>query len=361
MIRLLAMLLAAAALVGCAAVAPGPARPRHVIGLGFESLVGGTDWGELSRRLSASGIEEVSIAVGRLDWLAYPPDRVGLPSGPVRETGRDYVAEAIAGLDPWRRAALDRRITLTIDALIPGLIAQRPELAAVDADGTPHADFASVTALQNEIGDSLVALTEDVARRYGPDEVAVTELLVDHSFGDDDLDSFIAFSGADDWPRRLDGSIDTADAAIGRWRSAVVADLAGRMADRSRENGVPFAMDVRVDWDDPARGRPDSGHDYGALIDRVDRLTLWCYTALGGASPEQVGALPGELAGAGMDVERMIFSVGMWTSADGVVIGPDHLRRALESAETSTAGAVGVTPLSLLEDMHWSVIETAWR
>lgn len=359
MLRLVPLLVVAVLLAGCAPSDPGP-PPRHVVGFGFETLVGDTDWAGVVERLDEAHVDEVSLAVGRLDWLAYPPDTVGRPSGPVRESGRDFVADALRALEPWRAADPARTVTLTIDALIPGLIADEPGWAAVDADGRPSADFASITALEGRIGDDLVALTGDLVARYQPDEVSITELLIDHSFGADDLESFRAHSGHSDWPRRTDGEIDTADPQIAAWRSDAVTRLVGRMADVSRSAGVPFAMDVRVNWKDPARGRPESGHDYAALLGAADRLTLWCYTSLGGVAPEEVGVLPAALAAAGMDTDRMVFSVGMWTSEDTEAISPDHLSRALGAAEGSGAAAVGITPESLLTPAHWQVLQSIW-
>lgn len=361
MIRLVALLLVAGVLVGCAATVSGPERPRHVLGLGFESLVDGTDWTELSRRLIEAHVDEVSIAVGRLDWLAFPPDGVGRPSGPVRETGRDYVAEAIDGLVPWRRATPGHRITLTIDALIPGLISDDPSLAAVDAHGRPSREFASVTALEGSVGDDLAQLTEEVVRRYGIAEIGVTELLIDDSYGDDDLESYRGFSGAVDWPRAADGAIDTEHPSIAAWRSAVVADLAARMAERARALGAIFAVDVRVNWKDPPAGRPESGHDYTALLDRVDRLTLWCYTALARVQPESVGRLPGALAAAGLDTDRMIFSIGLWNAVGDDPVPPGELARGVRAAEASAAAATGVTPHSMLSPAHYDVLVEEWR
>jgi hypothetical protein len=133
------------------------------------------------------------------------------------------------------------------------------------------------------------------------------------------------------------------------------------MAAAARDAGAPFAMDVRVNWSDPAAGRPESGHDYRALLDRVDRLTLWCYTALAGVDPGEIRRLPDELDAAGLDVGRMILSVGLWTGEEGEPISSDELGEALRAGEESGARSVGVTPLSLMDTSHWEALAAEWR
>ena len=141
----------------------------------------------------------------------------------------------------------------------------------------------------------------------------------------------------------------------------MVADLAARMAERARALGAIFAVDVRVNWKDPPAGRPESGHDYTALLDRVDRLTLWCYTALARVQPESVGRLPGALAAAGLDTDRMIFSIGLWNAVGDDPVPPGELARGVRAAEASAAAATGVTPHSMLSPAHYDVLVEEWR
>jgi hypothetical protein len=79
--------------------------------------------------------------------------------------------------------------TLTIDGLVPGWISTDRGIAGVNLDGSRSTDFASVTALtKGAAGDRLVRLASDIARRYEPDAVDLTELMFDkNTFGGDDL------------------------------------------------------------------------------------------------------------------------------------------------------------------------------
>ena len=54
--------------------------------------------------------------------------------------------------------------------------------------------------------------------------------------GADDLALYCQMTGATDWPRNADGSINQTDPSIGTWRSQVIAHLLGRM--RTALDGV---------------------------------------------------------------------------------------------------------------------------
>ena len=324
------------------------------IGIGFETLVGDTDWADLVDHLREADVGEVSLAVGRIDWLAFPPDLVGEPSSEVIRSGRDYVEEALQQLRPWTSDG-GRRVTLTIDALAPALLAASPHLAGTTADGRRSDDFPSLAAWAGPVGADLVALAEDIAQRYRPDEVAITEMLADHTFGADDLASFREHSGLTAWPMTADGRIRTDAREIAAWRSDAITELVGRVANAVHRHDVALAVDVRVDWEDPAAGRADSGHDYRALLSVADRLILWCYAGLVDRAPAEVGFVGRELASAGVDPMRVVLSVGLWD--DDGTLSADDLRDALTAIEGRMPA--GVTPVSSMTEAHWAAIASA--
>lgn len=359
----------------------------RMVGVGFEDVVSeNRDWKRLSSQLDDVGANGVSIAVGRPEWVAFPwPERRDTWAGQVADDGEsrghDFVQEAIDGLAPGE-AVQRRSLTLAIDALAPRLIENDPAQGAVMSDGSRSTEFPSATSwATGQAGQNLVALCEQTAQRYTPDRIALTELILQESFGEDDLALFTQMTGRDDWPRDDSGAPDNDAEEVQRWRSQVITDLVSRCADSARKHGVQIEMDARIDWDDPARGRPDSGHDYELLLPKVDRLTVWAYVGL--TDREAVATchlvdglddgLPAESAA------KVTTSVGLWagenspdgdvvdmgreSSGDGdqnSVLSPEAFGESVRCASTRGNRNTHVTPVSLMGDGHWQALKEAW-
>ena len=332
----------------------GGAAAERTVGVGYETVVDAAHTlPALATRLDEVNANSVTISVGRLDWTAFPwaahPELEAVP-------GRDHAAEAIKALGAGSDGR-KRRITLTVDLLIPGWISTDPGLAGINFDGTRSTDFASVTALTaGPVGERLVEFVAEVTKRYRPDAVALTELMFDNNtYGGDDRDSYMLASGTTDWPRLANGDIDVGHPGIASWRSEALASVVARAADAAHQNGATLDMDVRAPWDDPAGDRPESGHDYAAPgLGRgpargVELLrTQWQGARLfRGAGPGHGEAL------------RQVRHLG-----GDVGDGRPHLRgrpggRA-GGVRLGGATAVAVTPSSMLDDDAWRALRRAW-
>ncbi|WP_155855769.1 hypothetical protein [Arthrobacter sp. 9MFCol3.1] len=334
----------------------GPTAPaaERTVGVGYETVVdAASTLPELARRLDEVHANSVTISVGRLDWTAFPWDaHPGIEAVP----GRDHVAEAVKALGTGGDGR-KRRITLTIDLLIPGWISTNPGLAGINFDGTRSRDFASVTALTTgPVGERLVDFVAEVTRRYQPDAVALTELMFDNNtYGGDDRDSYMLASGGTDWPRLANGDVDVGHPSLGAWRSKAVAAVVARAAAAAHANGATLDMDVRAPWHDPAGDRPESGHDYGLLAAAADRLVLWDYFGLNDAAPSYSAELAAAMA---KRSGKFAISVGMWAK-EGRISAAD-LAVGLEAAVSGGAAAVAVTPSSMLDDDAWRALKAAW-
>jgi len=336
-----------------------PASER-IIGLGFEDIVDHADkLPQLEQRLNEVRATSVSVSVGRTDWTAFPwPDHTDHWSAAVRDTGRDYVAEAIhaVGKDA---AGKPRSIIAVIDVLVQGWITRDPSIAGVSATGERSTSFPSVTALSTGVvGKRLVALVNEVCQRYSPTAVSLTELFLDtYTFGGDDLRLYRAFTGASDWPRTPSGAIDTSDPSIGAWRSHAVTALVTRAASAAHSHGVKLLMEVRASWNGTHRDPGQDGQDYSALLAVADRLVIWGYFGLNnrsGASLEDVArSLP--------DAERarFVMSVGLW--ANSGTISASDLSQAVTASAAGGVPAVWVTPASLMDDALWKALAAAWK
>ena len=149
--------------------------PRErAVSFGFEDVVSEAGPQALAAQLDRVDANAVHLAVGRMDWTAFPwrqhPDG---ESGPVRRSGVDYLARALQAVLPGRP---ERRVSLTVDALAPAWLRGDPRSAGIGADGSVSELFPSATALlTGDYGRRLLELVDTVAERYQPDQVVLTE------------------------------------------------------------------------------------------------------------------------------------------------------------------------------------------
>ena len=358
--------------------APPPLRPSTApdrvrsISIDFGLVVDPqTPWSTVARRLDQVQATSVALNAGRVEFTAFD-----WPAHPdvAAESGTDHLAVAARRL----RVGADgreRRITLVVDAFIPEWIKTDPSVGGVGAAGQRGPYTASASQLYSgAVGDRLVAYVTALGERYDPSAIELTELFLSrYTFGADDLALYRQMTGATDWPRNPDGTIFEDDPSVGTWRSEVLAHLLSRMRtalDSVRDGAgadIDLIMDVRVDWDDPAAGRPFSGQDYGILLAAVDQLQLWAY--LGSPTeaerpPSDIGVLTGTLQEAGLDMSRLIVSVGLWSGADDEQppgrLTPTTLAEAAVAAEQHDVRAASVTPYTLMTDAHWVALAGVW-
>ncbi|MEV7603862.1 hypothetical protein AB0N65_00290 [Paenarthrobacter sp. NPDC089322] len=348
---------------------PAPVPPRveetmrpadRMVNLGFEDVVRSDPryLDELAARLEAVDATAVSISVGRTDWTAFPwSGQVRTDSSQVTDTGQDFVAGAISKLGVAANGKR-RDIVLTIDVLLERALQEDPSLAGISATGAKSSSFASVSALRRgEAGNKLAALAAEVAKRYRPTAVDLTELMFDgFAFGTDDLVDFKATTGEPDWPRLDNGSIDQSDPHLRTWKCEAVADIVRKVSAAVEPFGVRVEMDVRSPRKTAAGDRAESGHDYELLLKQLDRLHVWQYVGLNGRRAPGTQELVRALNERAKD--RLSLSLGLW-SEDGT-ISAETFAANLEEAELGGATSVSVTPASLMNDAHWEVLKHAW-
>lgn len=342
-------------------------RPaERMVNLGFEDVAveDPAHLKQLGERLDEVQATAVSIAVGRTDWTAFPweahPESA---SDAVKRTGRDFVAESIAALQQpgtlqQSGTGLKRDVILTIDVLLDKAVTADPSLAGRNPAGKASGSFASLSSLRTgAAGARLAEFAAAVAKRYRPTAVNLTELMFDeYTFGPDDLQDFTSAMHRSDWPRRADGTIDTAAPDVTTWRTHAMADIVRKVRSAVEPFGVDLDMDVRAPSVSAAADRADSGQDYGLLLEELDRIHVWEYVGLNNErSPRTEELVKALRQRAGT---RYSLSIGLW-SPDGT-ISPDELERTLRLAADGGAASVSVTPASLMGDGHWDALRRAW-
>jgi hypothetical protein len=349
-----------------------PASPpavEHSVRIDFGEVVSErTDWKQVAARLDAAHVNTVDLDAGRVEFTAFD---WSAHKDAAADPGTDHIAVAADAVHASANGK-QRQVNLVVDALVPKWIESDPSIAGVDAEGRRSKYIASASQLHDgPVGDRLVEYVAALGERYDPNQVSVTELMLDgYTFGADDLALFKKMTGASDWPRTPSGAIDTGAPQLGAWRAEVLADLLTRMRaalDKVNDGTgtkIRLGFDARVNWDDPAAGRPEDGGDYKTLLTAADRLVLWAYFGTENRSPAAIRRLTTALARAGVDTRRITVSIGLWQGHENAVpprtIPPAQLARAVRAAQTNAVRSVGITPLRLLSPAHWQVLDDAW-
>jgi hypothetical protein len=127
---------------------------------------------------------------------------------------------------------------------------------------------------------------------------------------------------------------------------------------------IRLAFDVRVNWDDPAAGRPEDGAEYKKLLTAADGLVLWAYFGEADRPPAEIRTLTAGLADAGIDTRRLTVSVGLWEGDQNDVpqraISPAELAVAVRATPTNGVRSTEIVPMRLLDDPLWKVLDDAW-
>lgn len=325
---------------------------KYMINYGFESVADpDTNWASEGKRITALGVDSVGLSVGRLEWSAFvQQSRPGNYPDVVSDGERDLAQAAMDGL---RRAGYSGQFVLSVDALVPRMLAADQDLAGTDADGKMSREFASAWALvHGPVGDALEAFVTEVARRYQPFMIGLTELMIaEHSFGPRDLELYRKATGHPAWPKTPDGKNDTKHRSLAIWRSMELSRLVARLARAARREGVQLEMDVRAPAPGELRGRPDSGHDYAMLLDAADRLAIWHYIGIDaypeGYNEDFVRSLDK------FNERRLVLSIGLWAGKG--TLSPAELGRAL--VKSDGVPLVSITPASMLSPAHWKVLQ----
>lgn len=336
------------------------AANARVVNIGFEDVTSAdpTQIPEIAEQLDSVNATGVSISVGRLDWIGFPwAENEDLQSSAVEDTGRDYVREAIDAFICSDRGAR-RTISLNIDTLLGRELEQRPEIAGVNAQGEASKNWTSISSWKySGLTDRLTELASELVQRYSPDSINITEMMFpSYTFGDADLTDFQKFSGMNSWPLHPDGLIDTDAAAIYEWRSDAVGKIMAEVATQLSGTDVELTMDVRSPINGDLRGRLDSGQDYAALLEMVDRLNIWNFQGIDSTSYYATDQLAGFYVD--QDSTRYGIEIGLWDS-DGAV-SPEALEKELLLAEDCNVPYVSITPTSLMDQGAWDVLRRVW-
>lgn len=309
----------------------------------------------LENRMRQSRINMVAVGAGRVDWTYFKweghPDRW---SGDVTQTGTDVLAEQAARFGVWAD-----HVSAVVDVFAARYLQAHPEAAAITADGKPSQYLVSTTQLvEGEFGKDLLEMLDYIAANYPVDSISLTELAYRiEGYGNDDKAAFMAYTGRSDWPRLSNGTIDIDHTSIGDWRSHEVGRFLEKAAGVVHGHGKQLFLDVNVSWANLGLEANEYGQKYGLMLQYADRIVVWDYFGLSGYKPEHTTEIAAYLAKYGPD--RVIISIGMWSTGGGVIM-PGELRRGMLAALQSRIPNLWITPSKDLGNDHWRVLTEVW-
>ena len=283
----------------------------RAIGIGWEdtSNAARRNWSEIARTAVTRGYNTIDLAAGRPEWTLFQwpvhPEWVSLE--PQENPLRDVIATL--------RANGIENIYLTLDMMVSTSLAKFPEWKAISRDGTIRNMPSPAALTRSPIRDMLAGAVAQVATQFGDiiDGIIITELFWDSgSFSDNDLLLYRSDTGATDWPRSDDGALQETP-KYQEWLTTKMANFIAHC--RSLTAGIPLVMDVRVNWNQPLAGRPDSGHDYAKLLRVADEIQPWVYYDTGEESKAValVSALNKQWPG------RVRPALGLWSATPASV------------------------------------------
>jgi hypothetical protein len=334
-----------------------PEQPIHAVHVEFSDYdMRGSQGAVIDFFLPQTKVNLVSLTAGRVEWTFFKwPAHPEFWSSDVTSSGTDFLASDSAHFKKYGK------VDAEIDALSPNYIKAHPETAAIDAFGKASTDLVGLIELtQGNYGKLLENMLTYVASNYpNVNSISITELTYRlDGYGPDEKTSYLQFSHQKDWPRNSDGSIAIDDPAIIQWRSQLLGDFIGKLTAIAHAHGKQLYLDVSSGLDGQLQFANESGVDFGTMLQKTDKLVVWCYYSLDGNSPE--AAKTAALYLKKYDPKRIILSIGLW-GPNNSVMDANSLQQGVQLAQQGGIVNFWITPSTLMKDSHWEVMATLWK
>ncbi len=331
---------------------PTPEPPVRAMSVSYRDIANSQSEAALiEERMQAIGINMVGLNAGRLDWNYFQwQGREDYWSAQVENSGMDYLMADATRFGEWAH------VSAVVDVFAPRYIERNPDSAAISADNE-RIDYqvSTMELVEGQFGEELLAMVEYIAANYPVDSITLTELFYyREGYGTVDREAYRAYTGREDFPRTLWGTVDVDHPSIGEWRSYELSRFIARAAEVVHQYDKELFVDVRVSWGNLANESRENGQDYSLLLEHADRLVIWNYFGLNEYDAEYTEDLARYLEK--FEDGEIIISIGLWGEDDSTV-PPADLRHALNALNHTNIPHFWITPSFLLSDRHWEVLE----
>jgi hypothetical protein len=329
--------------------------PIHALRIDYPDLAASRDLvDDLEIRARNAGINMIALGAGRVEWVYFKwLGHENVWANDVKDTEIDYLMEDARRFEKWAH------VNAVVDLFAPNYIKAHPDQAAISYLGVPSQYLVGTMDLvDGEFGQMVLDMIEAISANYPVDSISITELFY-HSdgYGSKEKTAYLAYSGRDDWPRTSDGHIDINDRSIGDWRGYELDRYLDRAVQIAHKHGKQMFMDVALSLDNLAKMTNEHGTNYNLVLEHMDKLVIWAYLDLDDYPPEDLFDIGLFLTQ--FDTQRIILSIGLWSSQNPV-ISPDKLNRAIIAAKNGYMPNIWITPSSLVQAGHWTVLEQLW-
>jgi len=341
--------------LGLPGVPAGP--PIHAVHIEFGDYdLKGSQQATIDSNLAQTKVNLISLTAGRVEWNYFKwPAHPEYWSTDVTTSGTDFLATDSAHFKQYGK------IDAEIDVLSPNYIKAHPTAAAVDASGNTSADMVGLIELtQGTYGKLLTNMVTYIASNY-PDvnSISITELIYrNDGYGPDEKASYLQFSHQGDWPHNPDGTIAIDNSSIVQWRSQILGTFLGKLAAIAHAHGKRLYLDVSSGISSNNQFTNGSGVQLDSMLQKVDKLVVWCYYYLDGNSPDTMKTTAQYLHKYGSN--RIILSIGLW-GPNNSVMDSNMLQQGIQAAQLGNMQNMWVTPSTLMEDSHWQVLQNIWK
>jgi hypothetical protein len=335
-----------------------PAGPAvHAVHIEFRDYdLRGSQQATIDSSLAQTKVNLISLTAGRVEWNYFKwPAHPEYWSTDVTASGADFLASDSAHFKQY--GSIDAQI----DVLAPNYIKAHPQAAALDARGNTSSSMVGLIELtQGNYGRLLTEMVTYIASNYpNVNSISITELIYRlDGYGPNEKASYLQFSHKGDWPRNSDGSIAIDDPSIMQWRSRILGTFLGKLAAIAHAHGKQLYLDVSSGFNNQNQFTNESGVQFDTMLQKVDKLVVWCYYYLDGSSPNSMKTAAQYLRkyGAG----RIILSIGLW-GPDNTVMDAGLMQQGIQSAQQGGMQNMWITPSTLMDDSHWQALKNAWK
>jgi len=329
--------------------------PIHAMRLDFPDISNSRSLVEiLEQRMKSVGVNMVALGAGRAEWTYFKwVGHENVWSNDVKDTGIDFLLDDSTRFGNWAN------VNAVVDVFAPNYILAHPEKAAVSVDGIPSANLVSTTELvHGAFGQQLLDMIDYIAANYPVDSISITELYYHRDgYGLDDKAAYMAYSGNSDWPRYLNGTINTFDPSIGNWRSHELDTFLDKAVALAHAHGKKLFMDVEISLENLSYLTNEHGTNYNLVLEHMDRLVVWGYYGVDNYPPEYLQEVAHFLTQFHQD--KLILSIGLWDD-NGQAVSPESFRTAIQSVLAGGIDNIWITPSLLMNDANWQTLADFW-
>lgn len=291
-------------------------------------------------------------------------------NGTVADLGEDYVYKSITMCGP-----VDKRLFVEVDVLDGTWNTANPNDRAIGVDCITPAQswdgnyywvkLAKLITPGEAYHDAFIDHVTYLCENYNFYGLVLSECFYRHvDYSAETKALFLADNPSlTDWPRNSDGTVDTYDETLGKWKTTVLGTFWSEITAIANANNKKFFVMVEPNFNSASRQAWEYGHYYPEAIQHVDGLWIWAYYGNFGVSHTKMKNIIDKInvLESLYPTKENIISIGMWGPDDiGGIITPQQLEDGISYINTTTwrdtQGGIEITPSKHMTSEHWAVL-----